>query len=80
MYAHTDLAIGCGFRIETDIKAAKAKSIGVDKLKLSWRKAGHAMVHVKVHGTRSTPITIAWDKGAKVHLGSHCGVDVECCI
>lgn len=80
MYAHTDLAVSCRLRIETDIKSAEAKSIGIDKLELSWRKAGHAMIHVKVHGSRSTPITIAWDKRAKVHLGSYCGVDIECCI
>jgi hypothetical protein len=81
VYAHTDLAVSRRLRIETDIKSAEAKSIGVDKLELSWRKAGHAMIHVKVHGSsRSTPITIAWDKCAKVHLGSHCGVDIEGCI
>lgn len=77
MNAYTDLSVSCRVRIEADIEATKAKSIGVDKLELAWGKAGHAMIHVKVHGTRSTPITIARDKRAEVHLGSYRGIDVE---
>jgi DNA helicase TIP49 (TBP-interacting protein) len=80
VYADTNFAIGRRLGIKGYVKATEAKGISVDKLKFSWRETGQAMLHVKVHGTGGTPIAIAWDKRAKVHLGSHSGVDIHSCI